>query len=1098
MDASPAARGPFVGVTNGRDGIGRLAGRSGEVAEIEYFVSPAGPTFVRKRALFARLRRVHLSPQTRVYVQDGFQWLGGRITEGPISPEGLPPELAATEDHYEVQFPNNRRVLLANSQIHVRWARPIEDPSDHLAARITETPFFFDARSRVVRYLAHQRAAFGACTALASSAIEFIEHQVSAVRRILADPVQRYLLADEVGLGKTIEAGILMRQHAIDTPHEARVLAVVPRHLRSQWQAEMRTKFFLGEEYVTVLGDDELAEAVNDEIGLQYTMLIVDEAHQVALRAFASTEASRRIFDQVRRLTRTIPRVLLLSGTPVLHQEDGFLAMLHLLDPDAYRLEDREAFRRRVSNRQVIADATADLSDDADSLFAEEALAKLESAFSDDSHLARLAQEVRSRLPSGPDEPLRRASLRALRIHLIETYRLHRRMVRTRREDSRLGMYLPRRLGWAAINHEDQARREAFEFLDAWRFEVSGTLQGSGSQAAYGELFAHWVDRALSHPRLLAEALRERLSTLGTAPSKKRKAPAQRDKRHGSAPAFPTEADFVRARLDLLEAAACRDDRTAALAKWLQSNADIRKAVVFVDDAAIADEVAVGLGSALGAKAVERLGPSEDGYLQGTSEARVLVCDAASEEGLNLQQYGAVVVHYDLPLAPTRIEQRIGRIDRLQARKDTRNFVCLSGGPYEAEWAECLGSGTRIFERSIAPLQYLVAELTGRLREDLLENGREAFSTAMKKMNDAQSGLDAELRRVRAQEALDAFEGEPESDREFYEALEGADELAEDEGPEAFDGWVVSRLQFKKRICDPGVFRYVYNKDGSPTLIPIHDVIERFRHCLDPDPRARQWKSEAPLRKCTFSRAASESKSVGLLRVGHQFVDGMASYIREDDRGLVFAIWRHVPGLGVEAPRLYFRYDFVVEADITQASLLLDTSRMSSEALRRRADEAFPVQYHTVWLDSDLARVEDPQLLAQLDQPYSKIPRKDGSRDVNLKPEHWATIDALGQWQDWADLCVRSSQVARAINNEREEMRSLCRVRAAHLRSKTATNLVALQARLSRLEGRALEAETAALLFEDTVGEALAAGIEEPRVFCDSCGAVFLASVALT
>jgi ATP-dependent helicase HepA len=876
-------------------------------------------------------------------------------------------------------------------------------------------------------------------------------------------------------------------------------LVIVPNHLRSQWQEELRTKFFLGDEYVTVLGDDELAEAIDDEVGLQYTMLVVDEAHQVALQAFASSEASRRNFEHVRGLARTVPKVLLLSGTPVLHQEDGFLAMLHLLDPDAYRLEDREAFRRRVSNRQIIADATADLSDDADGLFAEEALAKLESAFSDDSQMARLAQDVRLRLAKAPEDQLRQACLRALRVHVIETYRLHRRMVRTRREDSRLAVHLPRRLGWAAINHEDQARQEASEFLDAWRFEVSGSPQESGSYSAYSELFAHWVDCALSHPRLLAQALRERLSALEMPTSKKRKAIVHGNKKHGIPPAFPNEEEFVRARLSLLEAAASRDCRIAAIAKWLIANADIKKVVLFVDDAAIADEVAVGLGNAFGVRSVERLGRSEDrnSEVQERSEARVLVCDASSEEGLNLQQYGAALIHYDLPLAPTRIEQRIGRIDRLQARKDARNFVCLSGGSFEADWAECLGDGTRVFERSIAPLQYLVAELTGQLRRDLLENGREAFSTAMKKMNHPQSGLDAELRRVRAQEALDAFDGDPESDRAFFEALEGADELAEDEGPQALDGWVVSRLQFKRRVCEPDVFRYVYNKEGSPTLIPVHDVLERFRHCLDLDPRARQWKSEAPLRKCTFSRAVSESKAVGLLRVGHQFVDGMASYIREDDRGLVFAIWRHVPGLAAEVPQLYFRYDFVVEADLTQARLLLDTSRMSPDALKRRADEAFPVQYHTVWLDSDLAQVTDSGLLALLDQPYSKSPRSNGSRDVNLKSDHWVTIDGLGYWQEWEDLCVRSSDVARVLNLERLELQALCHLHAKRLRAKTANTLAALQARLSRLDGSALEAETIALRFEDALGEALAAGIEEPMVLCDSCGAVFLSPTAL-
>jgi ATP-dependent helicase HepA len=61
-----------------------------------------------------------------------------------------------------------------------------------------------------------------------SSAIDFESHQLEVVSRILQDPVQRYMLADEVGLGKTIEAGMLIRQCILDLGSEAQVLIIVP------------------------------------------------------------------------------------------------------------------------------------------------------------------------------------------------------------------------------------------------------------------------------------------------------------------------------------------------------------------------------------------------------------------------------------------------------------------------------------------------------------------------------------------------------------------------------------------------------------------------------------------------------------------------------------------------------------------------------------------------------------------------------------------------------------------------------------------------------------------------------------------------------
>ena len=222
-----------------------------------------------------------------------------------------------------------------------------------------------------MRHISAQRAAFGGLTGLASAAVELLEHQVTVIRRVLADPTERYLLADEVGLGKTIEAGILIRQHTIDHPNDAKVLVIVPEHLLSQWKDELQNKFFLSRSRVELV--TEAALLTGELASTDRTMLVVDEAHRTAQRAFSGDPRERHAYEELRSLSRSTPRLLLLSGTPVLHQEDGFLAMLHLLDPDAYPLDDRDAFRQRVSERQSVAEATADLMDDASSYFAEDA-----------------------------------------------------------------------------------------------------------------------------------------------------------------------------------------------------------------------------------------------------------------------------------------------------------------------------------------------------------------------------------------------------------------------------------------------------------------------------------------------------------------------------------------------------------------------------------------------------------------------------------------------------------------------------------------------------------------------------------------------------
>ena len=111
------------------------------------------------------------------------------------------------------------------------------------------------------------------------------------------------------------------------------------------------------------------------------TMLVVDEPHRTAMFAFQHFAPEHLRYEKLRELAQMSRSVLLLSGTPVLHQETGFLAMLHLLDPTAYPLSDLQTFKERINERQTVAEALMDLGDDASVFFAEDALKRLEVSF---------------------------------------------------------------------------------------------------------------------------------------------------------------------------------------------------------------------------------------------------------------------------------------------------------------------------------------------------------------------------------------------------------------------------------------------------------------------------------------------------------------------------------------------------------------------------------------------------------------------------------------------------------------------------------------------------------------------------------------------
>ena len=129
---------------------------------------------------------------------------------------------------YFVRPPNAEfDVRVPEEQVRVRWDRPIADPVEVLAAGAQESAFFRDARLPMLRSLVAQRAACAGVPSLLSAAVEIYPHQVHTALTVLSDPVQRYLLADEVGLGKTIEAGLIIRQTLLDQP-DGRVVIIAP------------------------------------------------------------------------------------------------------------------------------------------------------------------------------------------------------------------------------------------------------------------------------------------------------------------------------------------------------------------------------------------------------------------------------------------------------------------------------------------------------------------------------------------------------------------------------------------------------------------------------------------------------------------------------------------------------------------------------------------------------------------------------------------------------------------------------------------------------------------------------------------------------
>jgi ATP-dependent helicase HepA len=311
---------------------------------------------------------------------------------------------------------------------------PIEEvrgtgPIDALASGQAGSAGAFRLRAQVARLEALRRA--DSLGALLSSRVHVLPHQVGAAGRILADRMPRFVLADEVGLGKTIEAGLVfagLRQLGL----AQRVLVVVPEHLAFQWLAELFHKFnalftLLTGERIDELGGPEAAlarsplaivalerlrddpELVDAASELPLDLVVVDEAHHLADDA---------LYHAVEPIARAAFGLLLLTATPVRLDPREYFRLLGLVEPVPTATLD--AFLARLARHEAYADAARQLLAGGDP---EEARAKLAALEPDDPAFRPGARASEPAAAAGD----------ALLAHLAERYSLSSRLIRNRR-----------------------------------------------------------------------------------------------------------------------------------------------------------------------------------------------------------------------------------------------------------------------------------------------------------------------------------------------------------------------------------------------------------------------------------------------------------------------------------------------------------------------------------------------------------------------------------------------------------------------------------------------------------------------------------------
>ncbi len=242
-------------------------------------------------------------------------------------------------------------------------SQSVSKPNQRLGAGRVDPNRHFNLRLDALERRAAARA--GAAWGLMSARIGLIDHQLAVAEAASARAAPRVLLADEVGLGKTIEAGLVLSRLAA-SGRVTRALVLVPEALVYQWFVELKRRFnhdfaifdeerieaielagdgrnpFEDEQFVLtdlpfLLGHPQRAEQV---LGAHWDLVLVDEAHHLQW----STERASPEYALVEQLAARAPSLVLLTATPEQLGQSGHFARLRLLDPA--RFHDLDAYRR--------------------------------------------------------------------------------------------------------------------------------------------------------------------------------------------------------------------------------------------------------------------------------------------------------------------------------------------------------------------------------------------------------------------------------------------------------------------------------------------------------------------------------------------------------------------------------------------------------------------------------------------------------------------------------------------------------------------------------------------------------------------------------
>jgi len=500
---------------------------------------------------------------------------------------------------------------------------------------------WFDLRSQAHRLkIAHEQ---GQLLSISNSLVRLEPYQLAAVNWVMQKLRQRALIADDVGLGKTIEAGLILKELAARNRAD-RVLFVVPAHLQKKWVRDM-DRFFdidltpgdrqwvdgerrrLGEEAniwdqenqqmissMAFLRQDEFQPAIEDAF---WDAVIVDEAHKAGKRGDSPSKTAQ----MVERVSGNSDSLLLLSATPHDGKGESFRSLVEYIDPFLVA-EDQDLTREAVDRVMIRRGKQTIYDEDGDRLFPDREVKTVGVEMSHEERqfyraVTDYVKNVYNRSEQ-LNEPAVGFAMALMQKRLVSSI-------------GAIRATLSRRLG-TLVDEESQSA----DLSEGTRAYLEGAdLDEADKQRAEDELAGLAVTETDAQLEEEIETLRDLVSL---------------------AEGIPVDSKAQRVRRYIQQLLQENPDEKVLLFTEYRDTLDYL--LDLVTDEPWADEILVIHGDV----DKDDRAAIEEEFNHGQS--RLLFATDAASEGIDLQHSCHIMVNYELPWNPNRLEQRIGRIHR--------------------------------------------------------------------------------------------------------------------------------------------------------------------------------------------------------------------------------------------------------------------------------------------------------------------------------------------------------------------------------------------------------------------------------------------------